>query len=640
MISFFRRALSSWLVLGLLGLVLIAFVITGVNGPGGMTSGGGERIAKAGGEGVSAAEVARQAQNTLDAARREDPTLDMSKFLSDGGFERLVEGYIGAKAIEIWGMKHGVRASDRLVDGEIASIPAFSGPTGQFDANVMRQLLAQQKISERQMREGIAGDSIRRQLLVPVSAGAYVPLSLVRPYASLLLEQRSGMVAGVPSDAIPAGPPPTDAEIDAWYRKSIAAFTIPERRVVRYAILSHDALPKTAPTEAEIDAFYKANAASYAASETRSLAQAILPDQAAAAALAAKVGGGVDFTTAARASGVSASRSEARREAFAKTSSPAVAAAAFAVSQGGVTAPVKAPLGWYVVKVEGVKASAGRSLEAVRAEIAESLAKQKADEALANLVAGIEESIDDGATFDDAIKANKLTGVTTPALLPNGAAPDQPDWKPAPELALLLRAANEIGADDDPVVQVIGAGQSYALVDVVQVVPPTPAPLAKVRDEVSRQIVARRASEKARAIAEGIAAKVRKGVSIAEAVAQAGIPLPPPQKAAARQMDLARSDRPAPPPLALLFSMREGDTKLLAGGKDAGWFVIHLDKIVAGDAATLPGLIEATRGEFGRVLGAEYADQFARAVTKDLGVARDEAAIGRLRKQLDGSAGQ
>ena len=33
MITFFRKALSSWVVLALLGLVLVAFIVTGIGDP-------------------------------------------------------------------------------------------------------------------------------------------------------------------------------------------------------------------------------------------------------------------------------------------------------------------------------------------------------------------------------------------------------------------------------------------------------------------------------------------------------------------------------------------------------------------------------------------------------------------------------
>jgi peptidyl-prolyl cis-trans isomerase D len=106
-------------------------------------------------------------------------------------------------------------------------------------------------------------------------------------------------------------------------------------------------------------------------------------------------------------------------------------------------------------------------------------------------------------------------------------------------------------------------------------------------------------------------------------------------------MDLTRSDRPVPPPLAMMFSMAPGKTKLLAAPENQGWFVVHLDSITPGDPKTAPGLVEATRGQFARAVGEEYAEQFTRAVSKDIGVEKNEAAVGRLKQQLaGGSAGQ
>src|SRR3546814_6181967 len=53
MIGLIRRAMSSWIVLGLLGLVLIAFIVTGVGDPFGSMGGGGRRLAKVGGAAIT-----------------------------------------------------------------------------------------------------------------------------------------------------------------------------------------------------------------------------------------------------------------------------------------------------------------------------------------------------------------------------------------------------------------------------------------------------------------------------------------------------------------------------------------------------------------------------------------------------------
>jgi len=236
------------------------------------------------------------------------------------------------------------------------------------------------------------------------------------------------------------------------------------------------------------------------------------------------------------------------------------------------------------------------------------------------------------------VKKEKLGVVTTPPVLANGTAPDLPTWAAPAELPVLLRPAFEASPDDDPTVETIGAGNTHALLSVVRIVPAAPAPLAKIRDTVVRDLLMKRASDRARAVATAIVAKANAGTPLAQAFAEAGMRLPPVEKAGGRQMDLARSDRPVPPPLAMLFSMARGKTKLMPAPENQGWFVVHLDTVTPGDPKSAPGLVEATRGQFARVVGEEYAEQFSNAVKKDIGVERNDAAVARLKQQLQGGA--
>ncbi|PTD26220.1 peptidyl-prolyl cis-trans isomerase [Sphingomonas fennica] len=638
MISFFRRALTSWPALALFALVLIAFAVTSIdpswiNG----RSSGGTQIATISGRKLSANEARQRTDLALKQAQRENPELSMAAFTAQGGVDQVIDQLISFTALEAWGRKQGISASDRLIDGEIASTPAFFGLTGRFDRGAMQAALAQAKISERQLRADIAGQLIRNQLLSPIDSGIRMPEGLILPNASLLLEQRSGLIGIVPSAAIPAGPAPTPAEIEAFYKANIGRFTVPERRVIRYALFGeNDVAAPAAPTDAEIDAFYKANAATYGASETRSIAQVILPDQKAAADLVAKVKAGTAIADAARQAGGEAITTDIARAKLAENASAAVADAVFAAAQGGVVGPIKADLGWYVVKVDAVNAKAERPLAAVRGEIAESLARQKRDEALSTMVGAIEDAIADGASFDDLAKERKLAIVTTPALLSDGRAPDQPEWKAPPELPLLLRSANQMGTDDDPVVETIGAGQRYALVAVSQVVPAAPAPLDKVRDEVAAAVRADRTAKQARAIADAILAKAKAGTPLADAIAQAPIKLPAPAKAGARQIELLRNDRPAPPPLKLMFGMKKGEIRLIAAPNDAGWFLVQLGEIVPGDARNEPALVNSLRDQFRRIASEEYARQFIAAASRDVGVKRNDQAIATLKAELGG----
>ncbi|MFX6201967.1 hypothetical protein ABTF50_21435, partial [Acinetobacter baumannii] len=76
---------------------------------------------------------------------------------------------------------------------------------------------------------------------------------------------------------------PTDQDIARWYAANQARYMVPERRVLRYAIVSPDSVKAAAtPTEAQIAAAYKAKAADYAARETRTLSQVVVADKASA----------------------------------------------------------------------------------------------------------------------------------------------------------------------------------------------------------------------------------------------------------------------------------------------------------------------------------------------------------------------
>ncbi|MEH3107634.1 MAG: SurA N-terminal domain-containing protein [Sphingomonas fennica] len=642
MLSFFRRALSSWLVMALLALIMIAFIVTGVEtqGTGGLGLGGSSTaIARVGGRDIEPAEVTARAQSEVARAREQQPGLTMAAFVNGGGLMPIIAQLMDTRAIEAWARDAGIVASQRLVDGEIASVPAFAGPTGQFDPNAMRQILAQQRITEAQLRADAAGDLIRRQVLVPLASGATASAGLARPYAALLLEQREGLIGVVPAASIPPGPAPTEAEVAAEYRRNVARYTVPERRTIRYAAFSPATLGAAAqPSEAEIAAAYKADTAKYAPSEQRTLQRVILQDEAAAKALAARVRGGTAFAAAAEAAGFGASDiavPAGTRAAFAAFATPAVADAAWAQKAGGVTDPVRTPLGWQVVHIVSIRQEPGKTLAEARPEIIAALTARKAEDQIAARVDRLEKAIEDGATFEEAARAEKLTIETTPPLLAGGLAPDRPDYQLAPDLAPVLKTVFEAQAGDDPTVESLGAGKGFALVALGQIVPQAPRPLAEVRAQVAADLVARRAEDRARTITNAIVAKAQKGMPLAQAIAEAKLGLPAPQPVTARRIDLSRAERPVPP-LQLLFGLENGKTQSLPIPQGQGFYVVQVRKIVPGDASKDEALAAQVRSSMGGVVAEELLQQFATAAKQQVKAERRDPAIARLRAELAG----
>lgn len=635
MLAFFRRALGSWIVVALLGLIMVAFIVTGVGTPsglGGFTGPGADSVATVDGKAVPTADLVREAQNRLSQARQQQPDLDMNAFLAAvGGVGPLVEQAVSGRVLEAWATRHGIVASDRLIDGEIASIPAFAGPTGKFDETRMRAILAQQRISEPALRDGMRGDLIRRQLLVPIGLGAAPSAKLMEPYAGVLVASREGLVGLIPAkpDAVK---PPSDADIAAWYKSHIAAYSLPERRVLRYAPLE---APAAAPTDAEIAAQYKTDAAKYAASETRTLSQVILPDEGKAKAFAAKVAAGTPFAKAAAEAGFAAkdiALGEQSRDAIATLTSDAVAAAAFAAKAGATTAPVKSVLGWHILHVDAINAHPARSLEQAKPEIVAALTKKKQADALSALGTKVGDALADGATFDDVVKANGLKVVTTPPLTAAGTVPGNADYKPDAVVTALLKPGFLAGVDDDPTLENTGPG-SGAVLDVVRVDAPAPMPLAAVRDRIVKDLVASQAAATARKTAQALLDRINKGEDMAAAFKSAGLAAPNPLTGS--QIELSRLQQ-VPPAARTLFQLPPGRAAIAPAPN--GWFVIKVVKIAPPAPQMVSAIAQQMRADVGRALGQEYVEQFARAAAAEVTVKRNPQAIADLRRQLTGQA--
>ncbi len=643
MLSIFRRGFMSKIMLVILGIGLLAIVLTGFGtggsgGLGGLGGLSGSNVASVGGEKLSSARLTDETQRQLTRLRREQPELDMAAFLRQGALDEVLDQLIDLTASAVFGRQQGLGASRQSIDRDIASISEFHDLTGRFDDATFRRILAQENMTEQQVRDDFATRLLQRQLLGPVARSAHVPNMIALQYASLLLEQRSGIVGAVPSAAMGAGTEPGEAELAAFYKSARARYTIPERRVIRYAVFgSENVAAQSQATEAEIQAAYRSDP-SYAARETRRLSQVVLPE-AAAKALAQKVAAGTPFAAAAQQAGRSATDialGASGREEYAAKSSPAVAAAVFGAAKGATVGPIRGPFGWHVVKVEEIIVSTARPLASVRGELAAKIQQSKSQNAVNDLATRIENSIGDDLTFDEIVAAQKLAVKETPPVTATGTAPDTAGWQAPPELQPLLEGAFALEPGEDPAVEAIQENQRYALVAVTRTIPAAVPPLAAIRDRVKADLVVRRASERARAIASAIVAKINAGTPPAQAFAQAQVKLPPVQTLTATRREIARADAQVPPPMAMMFSLPRGKARLLPAPDGRGWFIVYLDRIVPGDASKEPALTRAVRTQFAEIMGDEYARQFTAAIRTELKVERNEDALRKLKAELAG----
>lgn len=646
MLSFFRRVSKSKIGTGVMAFVLIAilggFALADLSNFGtgnlglGMASG---TLAKVGDQEVSEREMSDAMQRRLQQARQQRADADYASVMAD--FNPLFDSLVDERSLMAFADKYDFPLSKRMIDAEIAQLPGTKGLNGQFSEQGYQAFLAQQRLTDAEVRQVLAGGLLQRMLLTPVVTSARVPVGMATVYASMLLESRQGEAVNVPLDAFKSGLRPSDAQLQQFYAANRARYMIPEQRSLRIARIGADQVAGIAASDQEVTAYYNANKTSYAPSDTRSLSQVVVQDQATANAIAQRVRSGATLAAAAAPAGSGAAVSTLQnqtRAAYAGVAGDKAANAVFAAANGTVVGPVQSDFGWVVVKIDSVTAGGGKTLEQAKAEIATKLTQDKRKAAIEDLVDKVQNMVDNGSNFSEAVAAAKLAVTTTPLITSSGSSRSDASFKLPPELAPALKTGFDIAPNDPPEIVTLPGDSGYAVVSPGQVIPSAPSPLASIREQVAGDWINDQASKRAQAAAAQIAQKASGNVSLADAIKGVGAPIAVPQPVAARRIQLTNAQGNVPPALKLLFAVGPGHSRM-APMPQGGFVVVKVDKVVPGNALVAPGLISQVQSELNQASSQDYAQQFISDVRRHMKAKRNESAIEAFKARLVSSGG-
>ena len=644
MLASFRRLSKSKVGTIILALFLVAIVasfaladIQNVVSTGSF-SGNSNTLVKVGSDDVSDRDMSRAMDRRLSQARQENPEATYASII--GEFDQLLRALVDARTLENFADKFGFTLSKRLVDAQIANIPGAKGLNGEFSEQSYANFLSQQRITDEEVRMIVRNGLLQQLLIAPSVVNARAPVGMATPYASILLEARQGEVAFVPIDAFRRGLNPTDADIQTFYAANKQRYMVPEQRVLRLAKIGPEQVANVQPTDKEIADFYRANQATYAAKEMRVISQAVVADQAAANGIAQRIRGGQSFVAAAAPAGLSAADISVGPQTKAQLTSLAgaqVANAAFAGAKGGIVGPTNTELGWRVVRVDDIQREGGKTLEAARAEIVQKLSADKRKAAIDDFVVAVEDAIDGGSSFTEAVAASKLTAIETPPVISNGTSRTDPNYKFPADLAPALKSGFDLAENDSPVVDQLPNDGGYVLVAPTRIIAAAPASLASIRDRVAQDWITSQATQRAQQVAQTVANKAGQA-ALGEAVKGTPIPVQV-EQVNARRIQLSQFQGKVPPPVAMLFSLGQGKSRMVAGSQGEGFYVVKVNRIIPGNALNQPSLIGQTQQQMQSTLSQEYGEQFLNAMRQAIGVKRNEKAITESKTRISGSGG-
>ncbi len=344
----------------------------------------------------------------------------------------------------------------------------------------------------------------------------------------------------VTDSAIAAIPNPTDAQLNAYIVKHPGRFSVPAYRAITYASIGPDDIAATLTvSDLQISQEYdrrKDNPQySYIIPEKRDVEQLNFPDEAAAKAARAKIDTGTAFADLAKSMNTPPI---ALGEVTAKELGDR-GAAVFALTDGGVTQPLKNLAGYVLLHVTKIVPGSTKTLADVKEDIRKDLLHQVALSKIGGIANDYADQSGGGLSLSDAAKKVGMHVTHVPAVDAQGLAPDGTKAAVPADAefqAQIFKA--EVNQEGDPFQT--KDGHEYVL-NVDSETPAKLKPLSAVRDLATAMWLADEKQKALAAKAKALADQATKAHSLDAIATALNIQ---PKSSAALERDKASGDLP------------------------------------------------------------------------------------------------
>jgi peptidyl-prolyl cis-trans isomerase D len=483
MMNTMRKSVGGWIAKPLMGLIVVAFVVTGFSS---FFSGAAPTaVVSAGGTDVLVQDYRlayRQAEAQLARQLQRRPTREEA--ISQGIDRRVLSQLVSEAVLDEQGRNIGLGLSEERLARLIADDPSFHDASGRFSRNSFRELLSSVGMRENDFIRNREQAAVRSQIVESISEGAATPELVKQAFGLYAGERRTAEYLTLPVALVQPVAEPAPEALQTFFDGRKQRYAAPEYRSIAYAALTPDAVSDPAKvTQAEIDAAYAKDTQKFTTPERRRIEQIVYPDKAKADAARAELAGGKTFEQLVIDTGRTLADTELGMLGRGEIPDPALAEAAFALRAGDVSAPVEGAFGTILVRVTEIQPEVKKPLSEVQEEIRKEIALSSASEALRSGYDAYEEARGSGASLEEAAGRAGLTIKTVPAVTQSGRTPEGTDITDIPAQQAVLTAAfeSEVGVENQPV-DVRPNG--FVFFEVTKVDPAHERPLDEVRAQV------------------------------------------------------------------------------------------------------------------------------------------------------------
>ncbi|HTO30638.1 MAG TPA: SurA N-terminal domain-containing protein [Pararhizobium sp.] len=523
MLEFLRRGSQTWVVKGLMVLLVLSFGVWGVSTS--LVPGTADSVVTVGDIKVSPSDFRLAYERQIAQLSRQFGTQLTREQAKAFGVEAQVYSQLVAGAtLDQLSEDMNLGLSQERLATLISEDPAFKGVNGQFDRLTFSSVLRNAGLREEDYINNRIQVAVRSQIVEALSDG-YTPPKVLGDALRLYRNQTRTidylLLSNANVDPVKA---PSDELLEPWFETHKAEYRAPEFRKISYVKLEpSDIADPASITDDEIRAEYDRRKDSFGTPETRTVEQLTFASRAEADAAAAKLAAGTTFDELVTASGKTASDvllGDFNRN---RMPDPKLGDAAFAVTADGQTTPVvEGAFGPVILRVTNIKPETVRSLDDVKEELRKEVALANA----ANEIMAIHDKFEDarisGSTMQEAADQTNLKLVTLDAVDAGGNDAQGDAIEGIPEAKSLLQEAfkADVGAETLPV----NLGRDgYVWFDVLEVTPSRDRTLDEAREKAVANWTAEQQRNALAAKAAELKARVEKGETLAAIAEELGI---------------------------------------------------------------------------------------------------------------------
>lgn len=405
MLQALRDKSTGWLTAVVLGLVVIALGLSGLQGYVEPTT--ETYVAKVGKQEITPQEYGQQFERYRQ--RFIEQGMDAAEFNKPERKREFLDGMVSQEIFRQVAQESGLTMSKRGLQREIASTPSFQ-VDGKFNQDTFIAVLRQNNLTPDGYAALLRNDYLMQVMPRSVVESGFVTDKSIDNHVKLRDQTRNFRWITLDSTDLPAPAAPTEVELNGYYKANPTAYMSEEKVDLEYVRVRADALPPSEPlTEARLRKVYEDDSKPEAGKTSRFRSV----ERRQASHILVEVAGGAAATPDAQKAGLAAAQALAERArkgedfaVLAKANSkdlgsandggdlgwlekgvtePAFETRLFQMKEGEISDPVLTSQGYHIIKLAAVEAERIKAFEEVRADLEAEMLKTEKDSAFNTL---------------------------------------------------------------------------------------------------------------------------------------------------------------------------------------------------------------------------------------------------------------